>query len=471
MTAVTTQQGVAGLAPGDAPPRPRPARAPGLSEQERRWLWVTDVPFLVCALAALAWLPPLRPLDPLVCAGLVIAYAIACNMRIALSAGADAPCVQLVFVPMLFLAPLNLVPLLVLAALLIDDVWSCARTHRPAVRSVMALGNSWFALGPVLVLGATGHGEFAWSDAPLYFAALCAQLCITTLYAGGRERLLAGTWPRRGEIGLTNLIDVVLSVPALVAVAVAQQAPAGGVLMLAAVLTIAGGLTNERSARLDERERAAEDARRAVFDERVRIARELHDVVAHHVSVMGVQAGAARLMLARDPEQTRDALMSIETSSRQAVIELHRLLGFLRRAGDADDAGSYVGLAELEGLVSAMSASGLDVRVRVEGEQLALAPTVDVSAYRIVQEALTNTLKHATASRADVSLRYSPGELEIEVADDGRAGGAPSSAPGGMGLIGMRERAALHGGRLVAAPGARGGFVVRATLLTTGGAS
>jgi signal transduction histidine kinase len=218
-----------------------------------------------------------------------------------------------------------------------------------------------------------------------------------------------------------------------------------------------------------ERERE-ENARRAVFEERVRIARELHDVVAHHVSMMGVQAGAARVVLGRDPVKATDALASVEASSRQAVMELHRLLGFLRQAGDPEDLGPQPGLGELHRLAASMSHSELTVAVNVEGEQRPLALTVDVSAYRIVQEALTNTLKHSGASRADVHLRYWPDELEIEIVDDGHGNGSPSSAPGGLGLIGMRERAALHGGQLAAGRSPGGGFAVRVTLPTPDGA-
>jgi len=218
-----------------------------------------------------------------------------------------------------------------------------------------------------------------------------------------------------------------------------------------------------------ERERE-ENARRAVFEERVRIARELHDVVAHHVSMMGVQAGAARVVLDRDPDKSRQALTSIETSSRRPVVELHRLLGFLRQAGDPDDLAPQPGLGQLRELAARMSGPELTVAVRVEGEARLVGPTVDVSAYRIVQEALTNTLKHARASRVDVHLRYWPDELEIEVIDDGRGDGDASAGPGGLGLIGMRERTALHGGQLAAGPASGGGFAVRVRLPTPAGA-
>jgi signal transduction histidine kinase len=218
-----------------------------------------------------------------------------------------------------------------------------------------------------------------------------------------------------------------------------------------------------------EHEREA-SASRAVFDERVRIARELHDVVAHHVSMMGVQAGAARVVIGRDPAKATDALASIEASSRQAVVELHGLLGFLRRDGESDDLAPQPGLAELATLAATMSDSALTVDVCIEGEQRQLAPTLDVSAYRIVQEALTNTLKHAGASRADVRLHYRPGAVHLEITDDGRSKAVAPTGPGGLGLIGMRERAGLHGGVLSAGPIAGGGYAVRVTLPTPAGA-
>ena len=223
----------------------------------------------------------------------------------------------------------------------------------------------------------------------------------------------------------------------------------------------------ERTVEL-ERERE-ENARRAVFDERVRIARELHDVVAHHVSLMGVQAGAARLVMERDPSKATKALSSIESSSRQAVVELHRLLGFLRQEGDADDLAPQPGLGQLEDLVAQMAEAKLAVELRVDGEPRALPSSVELSAYRIVQEALTNSLKHSGASTAQVHLRYRPGAVELEIVDDGRGVPAVPAATGGHGLIGMRERAKLHGGQLAAGPRPEGGFSVRATFPLNGG--
>jgi signal transduction histidine kinase len=216
----------------------------------------------------------------------------------------------------------------------------------------------------------------------------------------------------------------------------------------------------QRSVALEEQRE--ENARRAVFDERVRIARELHDVVAHHVSVMGVQAGAARLIMNQNPDRASAALASIEA--------LHRLLGFLRQSGDPDELTPRPGLNQLPHLAESMSTSGLAVTVASEGEPRPLPPTVDVSAYRIVQEALTNTLKHAHAEHATVCVRYLPTAVQIDVLDDGRARPQPVGQRPGLGLIGMRERAALHGGNLAAHPRDGDGFAVQATLPTSNGA-
>ena len=211
-----------------------------------------------------------------------------------------------------------------------------------------------------------------------------------------------------------------------------------------------------------ERERE-ENARRAVIEERVRIARELHDVVAHHVSVMGVQAGAARKVLQRAPEKALEALASIEASSRQAVAELQRLPGFLRQEGEQDTVAPQPDTSQIGKLVEHVRQAGLAVEMHVEGEPRSLPPSVDLSAYRIVQEALTNTLKHAGPATASLTIRYGPESIDIEVIDNGK-GSSELSGAAGNGLIGIRERVGLLGGQLEAGPRASGGFAVKATL-------
>jgi signal transduction histidine kinase len=209
----------------------------------------------------------------------------------------------------------------------------------------------------------------------------------------------------------------------------------------------------------------SEEARRAVSDEQARIARELHDVIAHSVSVIVVQAAAADDVFNRRPDQARAALRSIERAGREALAELRRLLGAVRPAAGADPSAPQPGLQRVDELAEPVRAGGLEVVVRHEGDPAPLPAGVDLSAYRIVQEALTNTLRHARATRAEVLLRYRPDELEVEVRDDGREAVA-QGAGGGHGLVGMRERASLLGGTLEAGPLPGGGYRVHARLPT-----
>lgn len=211
------------------------------------------------------------------------------------------------------------------------------------------------------------------------------------------------------------------------------------------------------------------DARRAVADERVRIARELHDVVAHHVSMIVVQAEAGASVCASSPEQSVERFDGISATGRQALNELRRLLGVLRADGERDPAGPQPGLDQAEALVAQVRDAGLPVTFRVEGRPRPLPPGVDLSAYRIVQEALTNTVKHAGPATAGVTVRYRSEAIELEVLDDGRGDDPANSGVGsGHGLIGIRERVGLFGGTLTAGPRPEGGFVVRATLVTSG---
>jgi signal transduction histidine kinase len=236
-----------------------------------------------------------------------------------------------------------------------------------------------------------------------------------------------------------------------------------GVALLVAMLVTRRVLGDrDRRLRLAERERDVA-AREAVVAERARIARELHDVVAHSVSVMVVQAQAGPRLLAA-PESAGEAFRSIETTGRDALVELRRLLGVLR-GGDEQPAATapQPGLDRLQGLVEQVRAAGLRVDLRVEGEPVHLPAGIDLSAYRIVQEALTNTLKHAGRAEAEVIVRFEQSAVELEVLDNG-TGPPPDPNGSGHGLVGMRERVALYGGILEAGSRNGHGFAVRARL-------
>ncbi|MFD9738459.1 sensor histidine kinase [Umezawaea sp. NPDC059074] len=210
-----------------------------------------------------------------------------------------------------------------------------------------------------------------------------------------------------------------------------------------------------------------QNTRGAIVAERMRIARDLHDVVAHHVSVMGIQAGAARRVLDTDHDLARTSLETVEKTARTAIGELRGLLGVLRADPEpAEDVTAAPGLEQLPDLVATARSTGLDVGHGTYGEPRPVPPGVALSAYRVVQEALTNVVKHAGASKADVRVRYLDTALEVEVTDDGK--GRAAAAGGGFGLVGMRERVSVHGGEFEAGPRRGAGYLVRASLPTGG---
>jgi signal transduction histidine kinase len=220
-----------------------------------------------------------------------------------------------------------------------------------------------------------------------------------------------------------------------------------------------------RAARL-EREREERD-QRAVSDERARIARELHDVIAHNVSVMVVQASAGEELFDTDPRRARESLAAVASTGRAALTELRRLLGVIRSEEEREPTPAYApqpGLDYLDELVRQVRETGLAVDLTVLGEPRELPEGVALCAYRIVQEALTNTLKHAEATQAQVSLRYVADALELQVTDDGRGAPPVNGEGSGHGLVGMRERVALFGGELSARPRLDHGYEVRARI-------
>ncbi len=229
-----------------------------------------------------------------------------------------------------------------------------------------------------------------------------------------------------------------------------------------------------RQHRLEEQTeelRAAQEAAagRAVLQERVRIARELHDVVAHHVSVMGIQASACRRALEKDPVKAVTALTAVEEGARTAVDELRRMLGALRATSAETEAAPGAGIERIAEIAERAREAGLEVHFGTYGDPAPLPDSLSRAAFRIVQESVTNTLKHARAATIDIRIRYLAGELELDVADDGHGGAGVTGS--GMGLIGMRERVAVHDGTLEHGRRSGGGYRVRARLpyLTTAG--
>jgi signal transduction histidine kinase len=213
-----------------------------------------------------------------------------------------------------------------------------------------------------------------------------------------------------------------------------------------------------------ERERDAV-ARVAVAEERVRIARELHDVVAHAVSVMVLQVGAIRHKLPDPQAEDRDALRSVEQVGRTALNEMRRLLAAMRDEEDGLELSPQPGLDGLDALLEDIGRAGLPVRLHVEGDPVPLPRAIDLSAYRIVQEGLTNALKHARAKTADVTVCYRPDELQLDIRDDGR--GSSTSNGRGHGLLGVRERVKIYGGNMTAGTAPQGGFVLSTHLPLT----
>ncbi len=263
-------------------------------------------------------------------------------------------------------------------------------------------------------------------------------------------------------VALAGVALVMHSVPGLGSLG--DIAVDGGILAVCwGVGWVAGTRGRRAEALALHAERLEREREELIAGERARLARELHDIVAHSVSVIAVQAEAGEALLTDEPERAAEAFRSIQGTSRQALVELRRLLGLLREAGGPPARAPHPGLAEGEELIEQVRRAGLAVALEVDGTPAPLEPGLDLSAYRVVQEALTNALKHAGPARACVRIRYLPTAIEVEVADDGRGTGAAAGA-GGLGLVGMRERVALYGGDVVAGADPQGGFAVRARL-------
>ena len=319
---------------------------------------------------------------------------------------------------------------------------------------------AWRRRFPLLVLGTVVAGVLVLD--PQGQLSVFAALVIVSFTAG------AELDPPRAWVGLALTVlpfwiaGAVLggTVSDYVAVAVLY----GGSWAFGQVLRERTRRTAEAAQRAERAERAREEeARRAVVEERARIARELHDVVTHSISVVAVQTQAVRRRL--DPAQRReiDDLRAVEATARQAMAEMRRLFGVLRAEGERPSLSPQPGLDQLDRLVEENRAAGVPVSVEVAGEPVPLSPGLGLAAYRIVQEALTNVRKHAPGGRVTVRLRYGDHELDLDVEDTGGAAGETADGSG-YGLVGMRERVALYGGTLDVGARPGGGFVVRACL-------
>lgn len=353
-------------------------------------------------------------------------------------------------------------------------------------------------MGIALALTAFVQWEVLTSDVDHKLAAGLVSLVVTLPLAGRRAGplvvvaisgagLVALRWLDIGQEPQTVLLALFVGAYSVGAHAQRRAAVIGGLLVWAGILLQEAGdfvvlgpasagawglgvaLRGHRlqAARLREltevleRERA-EHARMAIAEERARIGRELHDIVAHSVSVMVVQAGAERLTLGGERPQTAEVLVGIERTGRQALAEMRRLVGMLRLPGGAPELGPLPSLEHLDVLADRMREAGLGVQVHREGRTVELAPGVDLTAFRIVQEALTNSLKHAGPANAEVVVRYLSNAIELEICDDGTATSASNG--GGHGHVGMRERAALYNGSVEVGSLPSGGYRVWARL-------
>jgi signal transduction histidine kinase len=293
---------------------------------------------------------------------------------------------------------------------------------------------------------------------------------------------IAAYGDRRSSLAGLAVVEAAIAVVQLTPGATGVATWLGNTLVLGAVWLVGqfvhdrrvyAAQLEERTAQLEERtaqlEQAREElARWAMAEERLRIARELHDVIAHSLSVIAVQSGVGAHVAATQPEEARKALAAVEAASRTALNELRRLLGVLREDGEPPGGlAPAPGLAAVDTLLTQMGEAGLAVKLRVEGVRPQVPPGVDLSAYRIVQEALTNVLKHAGPARAQVVICYGDQEVAIEVTDDGRGPATATTARRagtGHGLVGFRERTALFGGELEVGPRPGGGFRVAVRL-------
>ena len=370
---------------------------------------------------------------------------------------------------------LYLLPCVILVVLGQIEVWSTsldleARPLAAAVMLVMTLALLWRRRHPVVVAAVVVGGvvvvSVAWDLMDNFvspFGALLVAIYSSAAYASFRAAI--GVYAATAGFILLGTIvdgqplgDMVWVVSIITGVWAAGRGVSLRQQRVVALADHAVALEHERDAK----------ARAAVAEERVRIARELHDVVAHGISVIVLQARGGRKVLDPRESEAREAFEEIETTAQQALDEMRRLLGMLRRQDEELALGPQPSLANLDTLAASIRDAGLPVDVVVKGSVDRLPPAVDLSAYRLVQEGLTNALKHAGPAHARVFVSCTANEVEVEVTDDGLGVNGNGMSTGGHGLTGMRERVAMLGGRIDVGPGATGGFALRARLPVDG---
>jgi signal transduction histidine kinase len=342
-----------------------------------------------------------------------------------------------------------------------SSLWFAVAAVAVLVLALCARRRFPFAGPTAYWLLAAGISFVDWSLIPFMSSLVVVGMAAAFLLGNLRDRLQAA-------IGLT----VVLGAAATIVYKVPGH-PTSLIIFLPlefGISWLAGYALRERAEQAEaaevravqaEREREAA-ARVAVAEERARIARELHDIVAHSVSIMVLQVGAIRHKLPEMRAEDRDALRGVEQTGRGALAEMRRLLGAMRRDGDGLELAPHPGVDRLDSLLEDVGRAGLPVRLHVDGNPFPLPRAIDLSAYRIVQEGLTNALKHAHASRVDVTFHYASDELQIEVRDNGE--GLSMSDGLGRGLVGIRERVKIYGGEMTAGAAPEGGFVLGARL-------
>lgn len=332
---------------------------------------------------------------------------------------------------------------------------------------LMSLALFWRRAHPLPVFGVVLLGAILAVTTAQYVGFFCI---IVAAYS-------AGVYSRHRLLSCAIFIATGIGVDAQYGGALPQFPNSAGPFLMLIPFWLIGTAMRTRQLRADafedkatRLEREQEQATQlALAEERSRIARELHDVVAHSVSVMLVQAGAARQVLTSSPEDAREALLAVESSGREAMTELRYLLGLLNQEAEGANLAPQPGIDQLDVLVRRVRDAGLPVEMRVHGTPVPLPVGLNLTAYRIVQEALTNSLKYSGLARTEVILAYHDDDLKLEILDDGPGGPAPTDQSPGRGLVGMRERVSLYGGRLEAGPRLERGYAVRVWLPLTVG--